>query len=77
MDFVRAQMTDAERAEERLYETVKQAAADAIREATQVPAPTAQQIRMNAWSARRERDVINRRNLKRRQALALKAQQLG
>jgi hypothetical protein len=72
MDFVRAQMTEAERAEERLYETVKQAASDAIREATRVPTPTAQQIRMNAWSARRERDVINRRNYARRQALLAK-----
>jgi hypothetical protein len=77
MDFVRAQMTDAERAAEQQYELVQAAVIEGVRKALRPPPVSADQIRMNAWNERRERDVINRRNLKRRQALALKAQQLG
>lgn len=66
MDFVRAQMTEADRAAERQYEMVKAATAEAIRESTRVLPLTPQQVRMNAWSEQRERAAANRRKRERR-----------
>jgi len=70
MDFVRAQMTDAEREAERQYETTKRAVAEALREAQPQPREYSA-AEIIAIERQRERDSADakRRQQRRRAGL--------